>query len=384
MGKRTNGDGSFRKRKNGLWEARYYNPVDGKQHSIYGETQREVKDKLKERLFDIEETKDLVNEDMLVSKWFEIWLAFYTSNIKPSTKDVYKCLIRSRIVPEIGDYTIKQLKTDHLQHFYVQMLNDNLSPKTIKNIHGIIHKAMEQAVKLHYVKENVSKACILPKVERRSVHPLDETEVADFIREIRNDKYETIYLVALFTGMRQGEVLGLTWSSIDFEKNIIVLQNQLIRSREGAYYYFGSLKNGKTRTIYMSNYVANLLKECKKLQRQNRQKAGKAWVKKGGLWDDLVFTTETGENLNHHSVYKHFKLIVKRMGIEDVRFHDLRHTYAVISLQNGDDIKTVQEALGHHTSSFTLQVYAHATDRMRQNSAERMDTFIQNMVFQTP
>ena len=179
--------------------------------------------------------------------------------------------------------------------------------------------------------------------------------------------------MTLFTGMREGEVLGLTWDCVDFENRTIVVRQQLqkVRGSKGVY-ELSTPKNGKTRTLTCARFVMELLSDRQRQQRQDRLAAGELWQSK---WD-LIFTNELGGNLCAQTVYLHFKGLAKAAGIPEARFHDLRHSYAVAALRAGDDIKTVQENLGHHTAAFTLDTYAHVTERMKQDSADRMDRFI--------
>ncbi len=380
MAKRTNGEGTIRKRNDGRWEARYFDPIDGRQHSIYGKTQKAVSEKLRLTLCKIDEHRDIENIDILVTEWIDIWLKNYTSNIKPSTLVTYMGTIDTHLRPCIGAKKLRKLSGNDIQTIYTKMLEQGLSPKTIKNTHGVIHKILDQAIKLQYIKYNASEACVIPKVERKEISPMDEKDIAKFLEAIKGDKYEDVFFVTLFTGMRQSEVLGLTWDCIDFENNTVFLNKQLVKNRSNRKeFYFSSLKNGKSRQIYISNSVAERLKERKKRQEKERKSAGKSWMGNDTEWSNLVFTDDMGMHLYHHRVYRRYKQIVGSIGIAEKRFHDLRHSFAVISLQNGDDIKTVQETLGHHTSSFTLQVYAHSTNLMKKESANRMDKYIQGL-----
>ncbi|MCC8356615.1 MAG: site-specific integrase [Oscillospiraceae bacterium] len=205
---------------------------------------------------------------------------------------------------------------------------------------------------------------------------MDVDAIADFIRAIQGHRFENVYLVSLYTGMREGEVLGLTWDVIDFQAGTIVIKQQLQKARDGTgRYQLISPKNGKSRRITPAPSVMAVLNN-----EQTRQAANKAQA--GSSWDNplnLVFTNEEGHNLSAQTVYLHFKKIAAAIGHPDTRLHDLRHTYAVISIQNGDDIKTVQENLGHHTAAFTLDTYAHVTNQMQQASAAHMEAFIQSI-----
>ena len=181
--------------------------------------------------------------------------------------------------------------------------------------------------------------------------------------------------VDLFTGMRQGEILGLTWDVIDFDNGTILIDKQLQRKRKtGGEYNLVSTKSNKTRKIAAADAVMQKLKEHKVKQTEMQLRVGAEWNNP----NNLIFTNEFGRNYAPTTVYKHLKRIVASIGIPEARFHDLRHSYAVAALQSGDDIKTVQENLGHHTAAFTLDVYGHVSDRMKKDSAARMDNFIKN------
>ena len=162
-----------------------------------------------------------------------------------------------------------------------------------------------------------------------------------------DEVYCDVLRVDLFTGMREGEVLGLQWSCVDFGRGTITIEKQLSRLQvKGEEYRFTSPKNDKPRTIQPAPFVMQLLKRQRRRQSEDRIRAGAAWDDDG--FPDLVFTSETGKYLNYQIVLRHLKKAVEAAGLPEKRFHDLRHTYAVTSLQAGDDVKTVQENLGHH------------------------------------
>ena len=187
--------------------------------------------------------------------------------------------------------------------------------------------------------------------------------------------------------MRQGEVLGLRWADVDFDNGCITISRQLQKKKRPTkaeygkgIYYFTSLKNNKSRTISPAPFIMRMLKEHRAQQRMQRMKLGTAYGNGDPINKDLVFVNDLGVHLSPNTVYKEYKRIVKSLGLENARFHDLRHTYAVTALQNGDDVKTVQETLGHHTAAFTLDTYAHVTDRMKKESAARMEAYIKTVL----
>ena len=381
----AHGAGTIRQRSDGRWEARYTvgrDPGTGKQiqKSVYGKTQKEVRQKLQQAIVAIDEGVYMEPSRLTVGAWVDLWLEEYNSDIKPLTKSAYEAHIRNNIKPALGAVKLSALNATHVQKLYNTLHKGTdkrppLSPKTIKNLHGVLHKALKQAVELGYIKFNPSDACKLPRVERVEIKPLDEDQISVFLQAIQGHKYEYVYLVDLFTGMREGEILGLTWDCVDFKEGSIFICKQLIKEKKkGGAFLFAPLKNDKTRRITPAPFVMRALQEQRRVQAEWQIKAGPLWENSG-----LVFTNELGGHLVHGTVYNNFKRIVQSIGIPEARFHDLRHSYAVAALQSGDDVKTVQEALGHHTAAFTLDVYGHVSERMKRDSAERMEGFIMGL-----
>ena len=320
----------------------------------------------------MEPTKDTVEE------WLDTWLETYVKySVKPYTLDAYQRNCDNYIKPMLGKIRLAALNAPQIQRFYNGLLTEKeLSPKTVRNIHGVFHKALEQAVKLGMMRSNPTNLCDLPKVRRKEIHPMEQEEITAFLKAIEGCKYELVYRVTLFTGMRQGEILGLTWDCVDFQHNALYVNKQLQKTKKvGGQYVLAPTKSGRSRMITVAPSVMNLLKKQKSQQAQMRLLAGEAW--NNSL--DLVFTNELGGHLSHFTVYIHFKRIVKELGMPEERFHDLRHSFAVASIESGDDIKTVQSNLGHATASFTLDVYGHIAQKMRQQSADRMEQFIRKV-----
>jgi integrase len=396
------GSGTIRQRKNGKWEARYTvgrDPGTGKQiqKSVYGDTQAEVRKKLAQATNSIDEGIYTEPSRLTVGAWLGIWLSEYVENtVKPSTFYSYRKQCQNHIKPSLGAVRLATLNAHMIQKFYNDLHRGNgsknkiidkdesnngngdkpgLSPKTVKNIHGIFHKALKQAVTLGYIKYNPSEACTLPRVTKKEIKPLEESGISIFLEAVAGHKFETVFLLSLFTGMRQGEVLGLVWDCVDFDKGTILVNKQLVRDRDKEQYYLASLKNDGSRTITAAPFVMEALRKHKEQQNEKRLLLGEAWDNP----DNLVFTNDLAKPLSHSTVYKSFKSVVNSLGLSTTRFHDLRHSYAVAALQSGDDVKTAQENLGHYTAAFTLDVYGHVSEKMKQESANRMEKFIQGV-----
>ena len=384
--KNANGGGSIRKREDGRWEGRYttgFDPITGKQiqRSIYGATQKEVRQQLTKITNEIDEKSYVDPCSMTLDEWLDIWLADYTVGIKDSTAYHYERNMARYVRPVLGHIRLDELDGRMIQHLYNSLRKDRdgqkaLSPKSIKDIHGQLHCILQQAVRLNYIRTNPTDNCIPPRVFKKEIKPLTDEQMNRLLAAVQDSSYRIMIIVFMFTGLRESELLGLMWDCVDFDRGSILIDKQLNKSqRKNGGYSFNPTKNGKSRLLVPAPYVMELLREQKALQEKWKEAAGSAWINSG-----LVFTTELGRYVSFRALYDSFKKIVKQLDMPDVRIHDLRHTYAVNSLRAGDDVKTVQENLGHATAAFTLDFYGHCTDEMRLASANRMQNFITNRI----
>ena len=394
--KNAAGCGNIRKKtvtKNGkdytYWEARYtagYDPGTGKQiqKSITGKTQNEVAKKLKEVTASLDAGTYIVPNKTTVSQWMDTWHAEYLGAVKLSTVSSYEATIRNHIKPGLGAIRLEALTTQDIQEFYNSRqkgdeTREPLAPKTIKNIHGVLHKALEQAMLNGLIRNNPADPCVLPRRPKQKVKPLNEEQITKLIKALKGHKYENLILTTLFTGLREGEVSGLQWDCVNLETGTILVDKQLQSLRKsvrgnGDKYALVPTKNGKERHLTIAPFVVELLKKEKAKQDANREYYEDLYEESG-----LVFTDESGHRITPQAAYRAFKLVVTELGMPQARFHDLRHSYAVASLRSGDDAKTVQENLGHATAAFTLDVYGHVTEQMKTESANRMQAFIQSV-----
>ena len=397
MSKQTrsaNGSGTIRKRADGRWEGIYsagYDQQTGKliRKSIYGKNQKEVRQKLSKVTTEIDEGLYLEPAKMTLSDWMDLWYKEYTFDKKYSTLKGYKAQINKHIRPGIGKYNLSQLNPMILQRFFNHLSEPNekgkvLSPKSIKNVYIILSGILEQAVENEMISKNPCKKVKLPKVYNKQITPLTDKQVKDFLEIISTDEiYGTILRVIVFTGLRLGEAMGLTWDCVDFEKGALNINKQLQRrpQKDGGS-TLTSVKSGKPRILKPAPFVMQLLKiryTEQIMQKQRSEDLWLAWSNEEEHKKALVFTNLQAGYLIPKCVYLHFKSAAVAIGAPDARVHDLRHTYAVLSLQNGDDIKTVQENLGHASAAFTLDVYGHVSDRMKKESANRMEEYIRNL-----
>ncbi len=373
MKRNASGNGSVRQRADGKWEARCY--INGKRKSFYAGKQADVLKKMREAMKMQDDGLIFEPTRVSLSQWIDIWLEEYVKpSNKPLTYSTYKSSIDSHIKPQLGKIKLTAINSTQIQSFYNRLFRtDNLAPKTIKNIHGILHKTLQQALKLRYIGFNPCDSCTLPRIEKNEIKPLTENEIEMFLREIgRDEPLKDLFTVALFTGMREGEICGLSWKDVDFNLGTITVRQQLCKEKtKGGGFYIATTKNSKARTLTVAPFVLDILSKVKMEQLKNKLIVGSDWQNKF----DLVFTNKIGKHIVPQTANKRFKNIAKKIGRADSRFHDLRHTYAVTSLQEGDSVKTVQENLGHATASFTLDVYGHVSEKMKKESAMRMQAY---------
>ena len=360
------------------WEARITtgrDPGTGKQvqRSFTGKTQKEVREKMQVAAVAVNTGTYIAPQKMTVGQWMDTWAADYLGGAKPATVTIYKNNIKNHIKPALGAVALSDLHPHMVQTFINGL---ELSPASVRLAYKVLHMALEKAVKLGYMPKNPAAGSELPKLDQKEIQPLDDQQVALLLKTAKGGDMEYLITVALFTGCRLSELLGLTWGAVDFKQGTITINQQLARPEHRGATPFISPKNGKPRTITPAASVIATLKQQKRRQLEQQLKAGP-------LWDNqyhVVFSTEIGDPLDQWKAEKEFSVVLKAAGLTGVRFHDLRHTYAVNAIRAGDDIKTIQGNLGHASAAFTLDRYGHFTERMKQDSAARMEGFMKSVL----
>lgn len=361
------------------WEARITvgrDPGTGKQiqRSFSGKTQKEVREKMQAAAVEVNTGTYIAPAKLTVGQWLDIWAAEYLGDRKPGTVKAYLSNIKLYIKPAFGAVKLTDLHPHAVQAFVNGLTH--LSPGSVKLAHKVLHVALEKAVQLAYIPRNPATNCILPKEEPKDIKPLDDEQAALLLAASKGTDMEHIISIALFTGLRMSEIAGLTWDSVDMKKGILTVDKQLVRPSHKIDKVFMSPKGGKTRIITVAPSVIATLKKQQIRQFEMRFKAGVSWSNE----NNLIFTQEDGRPYYQWKIAKNFQELLSNAGLQGVRFHDLRHTYAVNAIRAGDDIKTIQGNLGHTTAAFTLDKYGHFTERMKLDSANRMESFIKGVL----
>ena len=376
--RRANGEGNLRKRKDGRWEGRYTagrDPETGKAiyKNVLGKTQAEAKAKLKQA---IEEAKGLDAAKVgryTVGQWMDVWFENYARvKVRPSSHQTYRGYIDNHIKTNIGQIPLEKLTSLELQKLYKKLLEKGrvdrlesrhqakgLSPKTVRNIHQIISSAMKLAQEQKLIVGNPAEGCALPRLEHREMQTLPVEQLQSFLGEAKDSGVFELYYLELATGLRRGELLGLKWEDIDLERGDLRVKRQIARINGEVVEAPLKTKNAY-RTLPLAEDTVSVLLEQKK-------KVGDSpWV----------FPSPAGGPLSPDSVLHMLHRVLKRAGLPSLRFHDLRHTFATLALQNGVDVKTVSGMLGHFSAGFTLDTYAHVTTASQRQAAKTMGSIL--------
>jgi integrase len=363
------GDG-ISKRADGRYMARYtvQTPDGPKRKTIYGRKYKEVEKKLNEARANADKGLDFDAGNQTVGEYLARWLEdSVMGSVKPVTFESYAGLVNKHVVPAIGRVRLERLSPAHLQGLYRAKLDAGLSPRTVQYIHVVLHRALKQALRWNLVPRNIAEAVDPPKIHKEEMRPLSPAEARKLLDAVREDRLEALYVLAVHCGLRQGEMLGLKWEDIDLEGGTL----QIKRTLSGG--TFTAPKTTRSRrSVKLTAGAVEALKRHSARQADDMTRMGERYGDRG-----LVFASEVGTPLNRHNVsWRSFKPLLKRAGLPEIRFHDLRHTCATLLLCKGVHPKFVQELLGHATVAITLDTYSHVLPGMGDQTAAAMEDIL--------
>ena len=380
--KRDNGEGTIGKRKDGRWEARYIagrDPETGKQirKSILGKTQAEVRTKLKEALAEATEIDVVKSGEYNVAGWVQAWYSLYAQpNVRETTARYYKGYIDHHVIPRLGDTPLNKLTSLDIQQFYKDLLENGrmredtkakkpgLSSTTVHGIHVMLKSALKRAVQERLIPFNPAEFCIPPKVTKPELQVIPSERYQSYLTAAEQRGVLPMFYLELATGLRKGEIAALLWSDYDAQTQTIHVTKQYL-------FYNGQGTVSPPKSSTSVRYVS-IPEEAAKLLEQEHEKHPK---------NPYMFPSPvTGEMYHPDAIVKIHRKICKDIGLEHVRFHDLRHSFATTALQCGVDVKTVSTMLGHSSAGFTLNVYTHSTSRMQQEAARTVGKVMPKML----
>ena len=369
--KRGNGEGSIHRRKDGGWCAQYtvYTAEGRKRKTIYGKTRTEVGGKLAKALSDCEGGLVFDDEGLTLGRYLDKWLeGSLRGSVRQSTFHRYEIAVRVHIKPVLGRLKLTKLAPTHLASFYQEKLAAGFAPASVNKLHVTLHKALDQAVKWRMIPRNVAEVVKAPRPSPEEIRPLSREQTKTLLEAAKEDRFEALYTLAVSTGLRQGELLGLKWEDVDLEESVVRVRRTLTRHESRL--LLGEPKTKRSRrTVRVSETAVEALK--KHLARQVREKK---YLNELYRDQGLVFTTHRGTLVNPTNLRKRsFIPLLEKAGLPPIRFHDLRHTCATLLLSSNVNPKIVSEMLGHATISVTLDTYSHVLPNMQESAARALE-----------
>jgi len=355
--RRSKGEGTVYQRPDNLWVAQITLP-DHKRITKYGKSQKEVREwlllKRKELSDGVMANDERLTVSIFLDKWYE---DIAKPRLRPSTQTVHEVMIRLHIKPQIGYIRLSQLTPVHLQNLYTEKLKEGLSNRSVKYIHTIIHQMLGQALKWGLVKRNVSEAVDAPIPNSKPIEPLTQAQVQSLLEALKDDRLYSFYVVALGCGLRRGELLALTWDSVDLDNGLLYVKKSL-QAQKGKGLVSGEPKSPSSRrTIAMPDFVKNALATKEKV-----------------VESPYVFCTSNGTPFGPRNIVRHFKKTLKKANLpQTIRLHDLRHTFVSYMLSQNVPVKDVQVIAGHADFSTTMDIYGHLMPGAQKEAAKKMD-----------
>ena len=372
--KRGQGEGNIYKRKDGRWAARVsvgYRNGRRSRRWAYGDTREDAAKKLRAAILDHEQGTLLAPGRETVAQFLSRWLEDSAKlKLRPRMYASYAQVIRLHVEPNLGRIPVQRLAPQHVQRWLNELQKAGLSPRTCQYARAILRSALAQALRWGLVSRNVATLVESPRVPKHEIRPLQPDQARALLQAARSHRLGAVVAVALALGMRQGEALGLRWDAVDLKAGVLHVRAAL--QWVGKQWQLVEPKSERSRRAVALPHVAILaLRAHRVQQRKERLLAGPDWQETG-----LVFTTRTGGALDPINLTKAFKRLLKKAGLPEVRFHDLRHTAATFLLAQGVDPRTIMETLGHSQISLTLNTYSHVLPVLQKEAAVRMNELL--------
>jgi integrase len=388
--KKGNNEGSIRKRANGTWEGRY---SDGRndngrqiQRSVYGKTRKEVAEKLNAILYQKQCGSYVTPNNILVEDWLDQWLKNYAIiSIRPSTYINYEGYVFNHVIPVFGNIPLQDVTPVIVQNFYNQKFESGradgkggLSAKTIRNMHNMIHQAFEQAKVNGIIMNNPADGAVIPRQEKKEMRVLSVQEQKALLSVLHLHRLGLAILFDLATGLRIGELCALKWSDVNFNKRTIKISRTLQRIKKSK---LEQIYGESTTAIIEGNVKTNsgfreipLPDKIFEKLLVHRQKQIDEINYYGGFYNDkgYIFTMPLGTCVEPHTMRDAFEFLLKEADIKHANFHALRHTFATRAIENGVNVKTLSDILGHSQVQITMDLYCHTSLDLMRDSMDKM------------
>lgn len=341
-------------------------------------TKKEASKAMAEKITEINKGNFIEPSKTTIKEFFERWIEDYARNaLKPTTFQTYTTYINTHIIPSLGSIPLQKLQPTHLQRFYSEKLangrlngSGGLSPQTVRYLHAILREAMGHAVKWQFINRNVVELADPPAIRQREISTLEASEITQFLDAAKDDRYYIAFLIAITTGLRRGEVLGLRWKDIDFQTKTASICKNLV-SIKGRPVLQEPKTKGSNRSVTLPSMTIDALKRHKQVQDEEKLSVGDHYNQ-----HDLVICTSVGTLLSPRNLLRSFQRILEGAGLPKIRLHDLRHTHATLMLKQGEHPKIVSERLGHSNTRITMDIYSHVLPNMQQEAVDRFEEML--------
>ena len=376
--RRGNNEGTITQRSNGKWRAQI--SLQGKRLSFTGETRKDCQEWIKSTNQKIDAGMTYKGSRITIERFISEWLTMKATTLRPETYRQYKQITQDYIVPELGGIVLIKLRSDQIQSLYNMYVEKGKGLSTVVLIHSIVRGCLNHAVQLGLLNRNPVTGAIPPKPKSSEKIVLTETQIQIFMIAAQSlqPEYFELYQIALSTGMRIGEILGLKWEDLNWEKHTIKVKRQLQRDFQSGSYFAPPKSRAGLRTIAIGPKVFSNMQHLHQRYSQRKIEFDSDWRD-----NDLIFTDDAGSPIKYRKLVTQFKILLKDAGLPEIRFHDLRHTAATQMLVNGVDILTVSKRLGHSKPSITLDVYGHMIPGVQEKAASIMDEITSPITIQT-
>lgn len=374
MAKRGHNEGSIYQRKDGRWVAALgVKDGAGRTRKVYryASTRTKARVALRDLERRVEEGVQLTAGAPTLGAYLTKWLGTVKATVRVSTHQGYSSILQVRVIPRIGKVKLTKVTPLHLQELYAELLDAGLTARSVGHTHRVLHRAFSQAVRWGLIGRNPCDGADPPRARPSEMRVLTREQAAAFLDATRDHRYHALYVLALSTGMRQGELLGLSWDAVDLDAGKLVVQRALQRQRVAGLVFVEPKTKRSRRTVLLSQRAIAALREQRARQLEARLKAGSEWRDQG-----LVFSNPTGGPLDPSEVTRVFQRLLAEKELPVIRFHDLRHTAATLLLTQGVHPKVVSEMLGHSTITLTLDTYSHLVPVLHQQAAAAMDALL--------
>lgn len=370
-GRRLNGEGSIYRRKDGRWVASISQGADRRE--VYRETEKEAVAALLKLRTEIAAGTLPKTNGLTVADFFTHWLADTIKvRTRPRTHEAYSGLVRLHVIPTLGAIKLQQLSPLHVQKLLREKQEDGLSANTVRRIRDVIRNGLSDALRWELVARNVAKQASTPRVAQREMVIWTVDEARTFLESIRQEPLEAAFVIALATGLRRGEIVGLRWQDIDLERQTLTVSGAVQRITGRGLVRSDPKTNGSRRTLPVAGLVIDAFRRRHTHQELQRAFAGERWRETG-----FVFTSQVGTAIDPRKLLTTFHALAARANVPVTRFHDQRHFFATAHLEDGTNIRIVQEALGHSAVTTTLAIYSHVTSQVHRRSAQRMGELLE-------